>query len=98
MISGRALCFGNFDIVGVILAYLDPAVLPHAHDYVPVPVPRFNAPPADLGGRVQAHLLELLAAGKIRPIVGSTVPFEQLPQAFEDMEARTTIGRIVVER
>ena len=24
MISGRVLCFGNFDIVGVILAYRDP--------------------------------------------------------------------------
>jgi NADPH2:quinone reductase len=98
MISGRALCFGNFDIVGVILAYLDPAAVPHAHGYVPVPVPRFNAPPADLGERVHARLLELLDAGKIRPIVGKTVPFEQLPQTLDEMEARTTIGRLVVQR
>ena len=69
MVSGRALCFGNFDILGVILGYLDRAVIPDADRFMPVPVPRFNAPPADLGERVQADLLELLAAGKIRPIV-----------------------------
>jgi NADPH:quinone reductase len=98
MVSGRALCFGNFDILGVILAYLDRAVLPDANRFMPVPVPRFNAPTADIGERVQAELLELLAAGQIRPIVGLTTPFEQLPQALEEMESRTTVGRLVVER
>lgn len=97
MVNGRAMCFGNYDLVGVILAYRDPAwgtgELP-----VPVPVPRFNAPTTETGARIQANLLELLAAGKIKPIVGGRVPFEQLPQALDDMESRATIGRIVVER
>jgi NADPH2:quinone reductase len=97
-VSGRALCFGNFDILGVILGYLDRAVIPDADRFMPVPVPRFNAPPADLGEQVQANLLDLLAAGKIRPIVGRATPFEQLPQALEDMESRTTVGRLVLER
>jgi NADPH:quinone reductase-like Zn-dependent oxidoreductase len=98
MISGRVLCFGNFDILGVILSYSDRATIPDVGQFMPVPVPRFNGPPAEVGKRVQAALLELLAAGKIRPIVGSTTPFDALPEALEDMEARTTIGRIVVER
>ena len=98
MVSGRALCFGNFDILGVILAYRDRSVVPHAERFMPVPVPRFNPPPADLGQRVQADLLELLAAGSIRPIVGSITPFDQLPHALDDMESRSTIGRLVVER
>ena len=98
MISGRALCFGNFDIVGVILAYHDGPVMRDAANYMPVPVPRFNAPPAEQGQRIQAHLLELLDTGRIRPLIGAVVPFEQLPQAYEDMEARTTVGRIVVRR
>jgi NADPH2:quinone reductase len=97
MISGRAFCFGNFDVVGVILAYRDPAwgdgELP-----VPVPVPRFNAPSTEVGAQVQAHLLELLDAGKIKPIVGKRVPFEQLPQALDEMESRATIGRVVIDR
>lgn len=98
LVSGRALAFGNFDLVGVILAYVDPAIEPHVHDRTPVPVPRFNPPTADIGERVQAHLVELLGAGRIRPVVGGTVPFAELPQALEDMEARATTGRIVVGR
>jgi NADPH2:quinone reductase len=98
MVSGRAFCFGNFDIVGVILAYRPDAVGPGIVLPVPVPVPRFNAPPASLGERVQAALLDLLAAGKIKPIVGRTVPFEHVPQALEDMESRGTIGRVVITR
>jgi NADPH2:quinone reductase len=98
LVSGRALCFGNFDLVGVILAYNDhPPAVVNAFA-LPVPVPRFNPPPAALGQAIQQQLLGLLDAGKIRPIVGKTVPFEQLPQALEDMESRTTFGRVVVER
>jgi NADPH:quinone reductase-like Zn-dependent oxidoreductase len=98
MISGRMLCFGNFDIVGVILADNDypPAVINSFP--LPVPVPRFSAPPALLGQQIQQRLLGLLDAGAIRPIVGRTGPFEQLPQALEDMGSRTTFGRVVVER
>ncbi len=99
MVSGRMLCFGNFDIVGVILGYHDPDIFtvdPGAGPFVPVP--RVNTPTAEIGRRVNAELMTLLEAGKIRPIVGRTVPFDALPQALDDMEARTTIGRIVVER
>ena len=98
MISGRALCFGNFDVVGVILGYRDRVVGTTSTTSCPCPVPRFNAPSAETGQAVQAHLLELLAAGKIAPIVGKRVPFEQLPQALDEMESRATIGRIVIER
>jgi NADPH:quinone reductase len=98
MVSGRVLCFGNFDIVGVILAYVDPAALPYVNDHVREPVPRFNPPTTDVGERVQAHLLELLAAGAIRPVVGGAVPFEDLARALDDMESRSTVGRIVVKR
>ncbi len=98
MVSGRALCFGNFDLLGVILSYVDPAALPHAGRWLPVPVPRFNPPTVEMGRQVQAHLLDLLAAGAIRPIVGRTVPFEDVARALDDMEARTTVGRVVVTR
>jgi NADPH2:quinone reductase len=98
MVSGRALCFGNFDLVGVILAYVDEDVIPHVSGFVPVPVPRFNPPSTEMGRQVQAHLLELLAAGSIRPIVGTVVPFEGLAHALDEMESRRTVGRIVVTR
>ena len=34
--------------------------------------------------------------GRIRPLVGGTFAFEELPGALEEMEARLTTGRIVV--
>ena len=98
MVSGRVLCFGNFDLVGVILGYLDDAAGEIGGSWLPVPVPRFNALPASLGRQVQTALLELLGAGKIRPIVGKTAAFEQLPEALDEMESRATIGRIVIGR
>ena len=98
MISGRTLCFGNFDVLGVILSYRDPSIPASLQYQMPVPVPRFNSPPAEQGEAVQAHLLELLHAGAIRPVVGDRVAFAELPQALEAMEARKTVGRIVVER
>ena len=98
MVSGRMLCFGNFDIVGVILAYNDAPESPAWSANRTVPVLRFNPPPATLGEQIHERLLGLLDAGDIRPIVGGSVPFEELPRALEEMEARTTIGRIVVER
>ena len=97
MVTGRMLCFGNFDIVGVILAYTEFATAP-LERLAPVPVPRFNAPPAALGRRIQEQLVDLLAAEKIRPVVGGTWSFADLPQALEAMESRTTIGRIVIDR
>ena len=96
--TGRALCFGNFDILGVILSYVDPAAAAFATPFAPVPVPRFNPPTSAVGERIQARLLELLDRGAIRPIVGQRVPFEALAHALDQMEARSTMGRIVVER
>lgn len=98
MVSGRALCFGNFDIVGVILSYVDAAVAPFATPYAPVPVPRFNPPVSEVGQRVHARLLELLDRRAIRPIIGQRVPFDGLARALDEMESGRTMGRIVVER
>jgi NADPH2:quinone reductase len=74
--------------MGVILAYRDPAVPAGSG---------FNPTPRHVGEKVHAHLIELLRAGTIRPLVGKTVAFEQLPLALEEMEARATTGRVVVQ-
>ncbi|MCR9096425.1 MAG: NADPH:quinone oxidoreductase family protein [bacterium] len=97
-ITGRMLCFGNFDLVGVILTYVDapPGGVPG--EFAPVPVPRFNPCSTETGRRIQGHLIELLEAGAIRPTIGARHAFESLPQALEEMEARTTIGRVIIDR
>jgi NADPH2:quinone reductase len=88
IVNGRTLCFGNFSLVGVVLSYQDPTLTPAGLGYNPMP--------PEVGNQVQAHLVELLRAGQIRPVIGKVVPFEQLPSALEEMEARSTVGRTVV--
>jgi NADPH2:quinone reductase len=88
MVNGRALCFGNFSLVGVILAYGE----------APPPGSGFNPTPYPVAKKIHDHLVDMLRAGTIRTLVSETVPFEQLPQALDRMEARATVGRIVVTR
>jgi NADPH2:quinone reductase len=98
MVTGRMMCFGNFDLVGVILAYTPPQIVGRIAGASNMPVPRFNPPTTDIAHEVQEHLLSQLATGAIRPVVGGEIPFEQLPQALEAMEARQTTGRVVLLR
>jgi NADPH:quinone reductase len=90
MVNGRTLCFGNISLVGVILSYGDPALVP--------PGSGFNPTPPEVGRHIHGRLLDLLEQGKIHPVVGQTVPFEQLPDALDEMEDRSTTGRVVVKR
>ncbi|MBT0994090.1 NAD(P)-dependent alcohol dehydrogenase [Cellulomonas sp. DKR-3] len=43
-----------------------------------------------------AELLDLVARGTVRPLVGSTVPFERAVDAFELLDAGTVCGKVVV--
>jgi len=91
-LTGRALrkvSMANFSVVGVILAYLD----------VPIEFRRFGVnpfPPAT-GVRVHAALLELVARGAIRPVVGRRIAMGEVAQALDDHEQRRTSGRTVVD-
>jgi NADPH2:quinone reductase len=90
MVNGRTLCFGNISLMGVILSYRDPSLHPAGSG--------FNPTPPEIGRRIHEELLALFRAGRIRPVVGKTFPFEGLPSALDEMEDRTTIGRVVVLR
>ena len=85
----RPVLFGNFDLVGVCHAYVDD----------PIAFKRdtsFNFPAHREGERVHAELLELVAAGRIRPIIGRELPFAELPAGLTALERRETVGRVVV--
>lgn len=89
-ITPRPICFGQFALSGVLLAYShDPLSLKRATG--------FNLFSRDTGEEVHTHLLELLAEKRIRPIVGEVAQFDSVPVALERMEARKTIGRTVIE-
>ena len=85
----RRVSMGNFSVVGVILAYMD----------APIEFRRFgvNPFPPSVGREVHAELLELVAAGRIRPVIGRRIAMADVAAALEDHEARRTTGRTVVD-
>jgi NADPH:quinone reductase len=87
MVTGRMFCFGNYSVVGVILAYGNPVA----------PGSGFNPTPYDIAERMHNGLVDMLKAGTIRTLVTETVPFEELPKALDRMEDRSTMGRVVVQ-
>lgn len=88
-LSPRPIAYGNFDVCGVCLVYVND----------PVGVRRtlgFNWPARSDGQRAHVEILELIRTGKIRTVVGAEVAWVDLPNALERMAARQTTGRLVV--
>jgi NADPH2:quinone reductase len=86
----RAVCKGNFDVVGALMSWRSRPDPPRRQA-------GFNAFSREVGQQIHDDLLRLLSEGRIRPIVGKVVPFEQVPTALEDLECRRTIGKTVVQ-
>ena len=85
----RKVSIGNFSVLGVMLAY-----------GVPVgPMRRMgmNFFPPETGARVHAALRELIAQGRIHPVVARRIRMEQVASVLEDHLARRTSGRTVVD-
>lgn len=86
----RLACIGNFSIVGVLLAWVD-QVDPVMRQFGFNPFGRATA------DEVHAHLLDLVAAGTIRPHVGRRVSLADAAAALADHQHRRAVGRTVVE-
>jgi D-arabinose 1-dehydrogenase-like Zn-dependent alcohol dehydrogenase len=56
----------------------------------------WNFASTSLGATITRSLIELYLAKKIHTVIGKVVDFSQVPQAFEEMAAARTTGRIVV--
>jgi NADPH:quinone reductase len=85
----RAICKGNFDVIGALMSWRS----------APDPMRRragFNPLPRSVGQEIHNHLQQLLDQGRIRPIVGKVVSFDDVPTGLEDLESRRTIGKTVV--
>lgn len=84
----RKVSMGNISVLGVILGYGE----------LPVDFRRFglNMWPAEVGRDVHAALLNLVAAQRIRPVIGRTVAMAGVAEALDDHENRRTSGRTVV--
>jgi NADPH2:quinone reductase len=85
----RKVSMGNFSVMGVLLAYMEP--MPFLRQIGIVP-----NPPA-VGDEIHAALLSLVADGSIRPVIGRRISLGQVAAALEDHEQRLTSGRTVVD-
>jgi NADPH2:quinone reductase len=56
----------------------------------------FNFLSRELGEQMTASIVDLVLAGKVRPVVGSVVRFDELPAAIDAMADRRTTGRTIV--
>lgn len=52
---------------------------------------------AGMLARVTTHLNKLAEAGAIRPHIGASFPFDQLPQALAALSERRTTGKVVID-
>ncbi len=87
----RRLALANAKLCGVLLAY--------APEEMASMLKRgmgWSFVPAALGVEIHARIVERVLAGRVRPVVGSVVGFDELPAAIEAMGNRETVGRTVV--
>jgi NADPH2:quinone reductase len=87
----RRIALGNLKLCGVLLAYQAPEMA----DMIKTAM-GWNFAPASLGEEIMRSIVDLVVAGTIKPVVGETITFEQIPAAIEAMESRRTIGRTIV--
>ena len=88
-ITPRPIIFGNFSLGGVLLAYRGDAEIERGGSGI-------NVFPRSVGERLQSRVDELLSAGRVRPIVGRTADYTELPAELERLEARQTMGRTII--
>ena len=87
----RRIALGNLKLCGVLLAYQAPEMA----DMIKTAM-GWNFAPASLGQEIMRSIVDLVVAGAIKPVVGETITFDEIPAAIEAMESRRTVGRTIV--
>jgi NADPH2:quinone reductase len=87
----RRIALGNLKLCGVLLAYQAPEMA----DMIKTAM-GWNFAPAALGAEIMRSIVDLVVAGTVKPVVGETIGFEEIPSAIEAMENRQTVGRTIV--
>jgi NADPH2:quinone reductase len=87
----RRLALGNLKLCGVLLAYAEDDMAAMVKTAM-----GWNFASGRLGEQIMRDVVDLVVAGSIRPVVGTTVPFGALPAAVEALANRETTGRTIV--
>lgn len=85
----RKISLGNFNVLGVLLAY--------THAVGPMRKFGMNPFPPETGVANHAALSELVASGVIHPAIGRRITMDEVATTLDDHEQRRTQGRSVVE-
>jgi NADPH2:quinone reductase len=91
LIVPRRISVGNFKLCGVLLAY--------ANDQVARTMKRvmgWNFCSDSLGTEIMSRIVELVRDKKLKPVLGETLGFTDLPAALLRMRDRQTTGRVVI--
>ena len=87
----RRIALGNLKLCGVLLAYQAPEMAEMLKTAM-----GWNFATTELGQKIMREIVDLVLAGAIKPVVGRTIGFDEIPAAIEAMENRETIGRTIV--
>jgi len=87
----RRVAAGNIKLCGVLLAYAEPDLAAMVKQAM-----GFNFPPREIGQQITDSIVELVLAGRVRPIIGQQAEFDAIPSAIQAMADRETIGRTVI--
>jgi len=87
----RRIALGNFKLCGVLLAYQQPEMSEMLKTAM-----GWNFASAALGEEIMHEIVRLALEHKIKPVIGQTIGFEDIPVAIEAMADRRTVGRTIV--
>ena len=90
LIVPRRVIAGNMKLCGALLAYAEAPVRAMMKKAM-----GWNFCPRELGVDITRQVVELVRAGRVRPVIGQVVPFEEIPAALTRMVQRQTVGRII---
>lgn len=88
----RRIALSNAKLCGVLLSYGDAERQAMMKGLL-----GWNLAPDRLGVEITRTIVEMVKAGRIRPVVGRVVEFEDVPAACEAMGNRETVGRTIVK-
>jgi NADPH2:quinone reductase len=87
----RRVALGNCKLCGVLLNYADDGMRQTIKEAM-----GWNVAPRELGVRITTEIVDLVRAKAVRPVIGRTVSFNDLPAAMDAMASRATTGRTIV--
>ncbi|HZP31206.1 MAG TPA: zinc-binding dehydrogenase [Acidimicrobiia bacterium] len=86
----RRVIATNMKLCGAILSYAAPEMVPFIKQAT-----GFNFATRELGQRIHDAVLDLVRAGKVRPVIGRVCTFDEIPAAITALAARRTTGRVI---